>query len=247
MDFGVGAMLGSSENFETEPLLASMTGAPGGGRINNIPTSAVEEEEDEEEEVDEEDEVEVDAANVYVEWAGSESAIPTTSLLLQLDQVMTQRVLSYQVQWLDGIPSVSSARGQWLYGLLARLEKPLDRNIASVVRQLYRRCCALRSTLAADSPSFDVELATLNVLVGITGAYFGQGEQYSRVNGGRGWEDGEEKREGVEGDEEPDEGPEVEEGAMDEEAEPEPEIHSICGKRSTSSRSSSDADSADAL
>ena len=291
LDCGSGTMLGSSENFETGSLPMSMTGAPGGSRINNIPTTGVEEEEDEEEDEEEEDEGEdeADANNGHVEWTGTESAIPTTSLLLQLDQVMTQRVLTYQVQWLESIPNISSARGQWLYGLLARLGKPLDRNIASVVRQLYRRCSSLRSSLLADSSSFDVELATLNVLVGITGAYFGQGEQYSRVNGGRGWEELQEigERGGMDEEEEEDEEDEEEdgeidededededegemglddgedeeeeeEGVMDEESAPsarsarsapsapvtvsESVLPSVCGKRSTSSRSTNDAD-----
>ena len=30
-----------------------------------------------------------------------ENAIPTTTLLLQLDQVMTQRALTYHVNWLE--------------------------------------------------------------------------------------------------------------------------------------------------
>ena len=146
--------------------------------------------------------------------------------------------------------SITSARGQWLYGLLARLEKPLDRNVSSVVRQLYRRCCSLRADLSSTSPSFDVELATLNVLVGLSGAYFGQGEEYSRVNGGRGWderndnervigerpgddgglEEGECEEE--DGDEEDDD--DDDDDAMDDGGEEEipVELPSICGKRS---------------
>jgi len=137
--------------------------------------------------------------------------------------------------------------------LLARLEKPLDRNVSSVVRQLYRRCCSLRAELSSTSPSFDVELATLNVLVGLSGAYFGQGEEYSRVNGGRGWDerngiervigeghgnDGEleegecEEEEGEEEEEEEEE--EEDDDAMEdgEESEVPVELPSICGKRS---------------
>lgn len=82
--------------------------------------------------------------------------------------------------------SLSSARGQWLYGLLARLEKPLDRNVASLVRQLYRRCSHLRASLALDSSSFDLQIASLNVLIAITGSYFGQGEEYSTLTVGYG-------------------------------------------------------------
>lgn len=39
-------------------------------------------------------------SNSYAVWTGIEDSLPTTSLLLQFDQVMTQRLLSYQVSWL---------------------------------------------------------------------------------------------------------------------------------------------------
>ena len=38
----------------------------------------------------------------YAAWSGAEDSLPTTSLLLQFDQVMAQRLLSYQVSWLEG-------------------------------------------------------------------------------------------------------------------------------------------------
>lgn len=37
----------------------------------------------------------------YAIWSGAEDCLPTTSLLLQFDQVMTQRILGYQVSWLE--------------------------------------------------------------------------------------------------------------------------------------------------
>jgi hypothetical protein len=37
----------------------------------------------------------------YPEWNGNTNAIPTTTLLLQFDQVLTQRLLGYQVNWLE--------------------------------------------------------------------------------------------------------------------------------------------------
>ena len=77
--------------------------------------------------------------------------------------------------------SISSARGQWLYGLLARLEKPLDRNVASLLRELYRRCSQLRASIDEKAETFEVQIASLNVLIAITGSYFGQGEEYSTL------------------------------------------------------------------
>ena len=37
----------------------------------------------------------------YAVWSGAEDCLPTTTLLLQFDQVMTQRILGYQVSWLQ--------------------------------------------------------------------------------------------------------------------------------------------------
>jgi hypothetical protein len=120
-------------------------------------------------------------------WTGAEDVPPSTTLLLQLDQVLTQRVLGYHVDWLQD-RALTSGSGQWIYGLLSRLEKPVAQATVAVIRQLYRRCCALRCTLAAQhsfgeaSSSFEADLAALNILISISGAYFGQGEAYVAFN-----------------------------------------------------------------
>ena len=88
--------------------------------------------------------------------------------------------------FIDYRDTLTSARGQWLYGLLARLEKPLDRNLASLMRELYRTCSHLRATIDEDDSKFDVQIASLNVLIAITGSYFGQGEEYSTLSTGYG-------------------------------------------------------------
>ena len=97
-----------------------------------------------------------------------------------------------------------------MYALLARLEKPLYRETAASIRQLYRRCCALRyalsktstSVAASDAPgnntstpssadAFQSRLALLNMLISICGSYFGQGEEYDAFNRALAGEDGE--------------------------------------------------------
>lgn len=52
--------------------------------------------------------------------------------------------------------------------------------MAAVVRQLFRRCCKLRSILTREDEGerFDESLAALNTLIAISGSYFGQGEYY---------------------------------------------------------------------
>lgn len=121
-------------------------------------------------------------ASVCPAWEGATDVIPTTSLLLQFDQVMTQKILGYHVEWLT-TRQLSSSRGKWLYSLLAKLEKPLHQDISALMRQLYRRCSILRYDLTNNNNNnnkltFDDQLAVLNLLISITGSYFGQGEEY---------------------------------------------------------------------
>eukprot|EP00978_Attheya_sp_CCMP212_P048915 scaffold593578_cov71-Attheya_sp.AAC.1 len=118
--------------------------------------------------------------------------VPTVSLLLQLDQVMTRRALEHHVHYMmtDGVV-LTSQRGAWIYGLLARLEQPLPRNDEHTLRQLLRNCTQRRTRLilpeqtsaaAAAAVALtlpggtDVQttLATLNTLLAVIGIYFQQ-------------------------------------------------------------------------
>ena len=121
---------------------------------------------------------------------------PHTSILLYTSY------FNYGAEWLSfTFRELTPARGRWLYALLARLEKPLYRETAASIRQLYRRCCALRYSLSQRSSSvqiatsaveppgeiltpeeFQSQLATLNMLISICGSYFGQGEEYDAFN-----------------------------------------------------------------
>ena len=108
-------------------------------------------------------------------WTGTKCHLPTTAMLLQFYQVLTQHLLKLHCEWLHGT-GISELRGQWLYGLLARLEKPLYNDTAAVVRSLYRRCSELRSNIDIDAVTFDTDIAALNVLISITGTYFRQAD-----------------------------------------------------------------------
>jgi hypothetical protein len=107
--------------------------------------------------------------------------------------VLTQRLLSFHIEWLRiSIPStagesktpindiLSQAQSAWIYSLLARLEKPLHSDMTAAIRELYRCCCRVRSFLL---PPLEGEsmalLARLNLLISISGGYFGQGEAES--------------------------------------------------------------------
>lgn len=124
---------------------------------------------------------------------------PTTSLLLQLDQVLTRRLFHHHVHYLcEWKFPLSPARGWWIYALLARMEKPWHREECCAVRGVLRECCARRRGLAlpegADGKSTAdadgsvgasaidgggskarEQLAILNTLIAVTGIYYEQG------------------------------------------------------------------------
>lgn len=111
-------------------------------------------------------------------WNGEQAVKPAVALLLQFDQVLTQRLLAMHVDWLLTKP-LSSMSGVWLLGLLARCETPLCRDTVSNIRALYRRCTELRSQCGAEEQDEMEQRAMLNILICISGKYFGQGEEYS--------------------------------------------------------------------
>ena len=85
---------------------------------------------------------------------------------------------------------LTPARGRWLYALLARLEKPLHREAAACIRQLYRRCCSLRYSLSLTSASVNISdtscmsvgnIADGACLVQLSGSGVGQASDDSGV------------------------------------------------------------------
>jgi survival of motor neuron protein-interacting protein 1 len=105
---------------------------------------------------------------------------PSVSLLIQMDQVMTRRVLSHLISWVveDNFP-MSYQRSLWIYALLARLEKPLHRNESALLRTILRTCCQLRAecTKEDEDDGKTSVLPLLNVLIVIVGIYYEQGPQ----------------------------------------------------------------------
>ena len=127
---------------------------------------------------------------------------PTTSLLLQFDQVLTRKLFHHHVQYLcEWKCSLTKQRALWIYALLANMEKPWHREECCGVRKVLRECCDRRWRLvlpcvtgndkreeAAASATVNnakaatscwEELALLNTLIAITGIYYEQGSHAS--------------------------------------------------------------------
>ncbi|RDJ94244.1 hypothetical protein B4Q13_15920 [Lacticaseibacillus rhamnosus] len=70
--------------------------------------------------------------------------------------------------------TLSHVDSQWLFALIAVLEKPAHSDVVAALRSLSRRLAQLRCTLADAS---DPQLARVNTLAVVAGAYFGQDEK----------------------------------------------------------------------
>lgn len=124
---------------------------------------------------------------------------PSIQLVLQMDQVMVRRVLSHLANCLftnnNNINITTNTATtkllEWIYVLLARLEKPLHREDAAVLFGLLKELCRARSQLNLDassatsitekgvlpenSVSASFLLRPLNVLIILVGVFFEQG------------------------------------------------------------------------
>lgn len=97
---------------------------------------------------------------------------PFLSIVSKLPQSSLLSVLEFLILWfLDNnfVPQL----GRWLYALLACLEKPLLPEAHSLIRQLARRCSAVRAQLANKD---DECLSALNLMICIVARYFDQND-----------------------------------------------------------------------
>ena len=127
------------------------------------------------------------------ELAGSARPLPPLlSVLLRQDQLAVGGALRLLVPALLGRAGAASARtlrpaeAAWLYGYLARLERPLLAEVTSTLRQLFVACRQQRAALllrqgaleGGSSPRRQQRrgdaLVALNVLIAVTGRVFAQ-------------------------------------------------------------------------
>ncbi|XP_072545064.1 gem-associated protein 2 [Salminus brasiliensis] len=97
---------------------------------------------------------------------------PFLSIVSKLSQSTVSAVLECLINWFeerDFVPQL----GRWLYALLACLEKPLLPEAHSLIRQLARRCSAVRANLESKD---DERLSALNLMICIVARYFEQND-----------------------------------------------------------------------
>lgn len=95
---------------------------------------------------------------------------PLLSIMLALDQPTVEQLLAFHISWFKET-GFSHLQGQWLFALLACLEKPLTPEACHLIRTLARLCTNLRATL--DDADHE-HLAALNLLLCLAARYFDQ-------------------------------------------------------------------------
>jgi len=115
---------------------------------------------------------------------------PDTLLMSQFDQIIIRRLLSHHTAYVSAGCSMTNKRGEWIYALLARLEKPLHRDEASVLTELLRGLCRARAAVAVglqegdsggNSNGDEDVLKVMNVLILLIGVYFEQCTDLDRL------------------------------------------------------------------
>ncbi|GFS54511.1 gem-associated protein 2 [Nephila pilipes] len=95
---------------------------------------------------------------------------PLLSVMLYLSQRKIIKLLSYHINWLEGL-GFSHTQGEWLYALLVALEKPLEPDTCSLLRNLSRICSQLRCNINSSDHEF---VKPLNLILSIISEYFDQ-------------------------------------------------------------------------
>ncbi|XP_064986993.1 uncharacterized protein LOC135625831 [Musa acuminata AAA Group] len=99
-------------------------------------------------------------------------SFPTMSFLCRMDAVSRASTLRNYISMFESADVLSRDDCLWLFALSVVVDTPLDADMCSSMRCLLRKCL---SCLARKSEPDD-EVAMLNILVAITGKYFGQSE-----------------------------------------------------------------------
>lgn len=108
---------------------------------------------------------------------------PTTQLMSQFDQIIIRRLLSHHTKYISAGCTMSSQRMKWVYAILARLEKPLHRDEASILTELLRVLCRARASveLNATDEQNDEVVKGINILILLIGVYFEQCTDLDRL------------------------------------------------------------------
>ena len=118
-----------------------------------------------------------DGSEARTEVTGEE---PGLNFLVSVPVHVCEQVLQYLLAWLE-LTGWRSQYGPWLYALLVRLEKPLNPDVGSSLRDLVLLCARERKRLATcEEEDKEETIAALNLFICLVAKYFGQGDLEDR-------------------------------------------------------------------
>lgn len=97
---------------------------------------------------------------------------PTLTMLRNMDSVARAATLRNYIDMIQSMDSLSRNNGLWLFALCVAVDTPLDAETCASLRSLLRKC----ATILATKSEMDDEVVMLNILMAISGRYFGQYE-----------------------------------------------------------------------
>ncbi|KAJ1292610.1 hypothetical protein BS78_01G002900 [Paspalum vaginatum] len=95
---------------------------------------------------------------------------PTLTMLRNMDAVSRAATLRNYIDMIQSLDALSRNNCLWLFALCAAIESPLDAETCASLRSMLRKC----ATILATKTAMDDEVAMLNILMTISGRYFGQ-------------------------------------------------------------------------
>ncbi|GER27872.1 survival of motor neuron protein-interacting protein [Striga asiatica] len=95
---------------------------------------------------------------------------PTLSKILKMDFAARISMLKRRISCIENMSTLTRDESLWLFALCVAVDWPLDASTSAALRSLLRKCASLR----AGKKEVDDEVAILNILVTISGRYFGQ-------------------------------------------------------------------------
>lgn len=100
---------------------------------------------------------------------------PTLTMMRNMDAVSRAATLRNYIDMVQSLDILSRNNCLWLFALCVAIHTPLDAETCASLRSLLRKCASILAT----KTEMDDEVAMLNILMAISGRYFGQGENSS--------------------------------------------------------------------
>jgi survival of motor neuron protein-interacting protein 1 len=98
---------------------------------------------------------------------------PTLTMIRNMDAVSRATTLRNYTDMIQSFDTLSRNDCLWLFALCVAVQPPLDAETCASLRSLLRKC----ATILADKTDMDDEVVMLNILMSISGRYFGQYEK----------------------------------------------------------------------